>query len=740
MKQTYHIEIQGVVQGVGFRPFIYRLAKELDLKGEVWNSHSGVEILLQANRSQIDIFLAHVKSNPPPLSKIMDIAAGTIETKEDFSDFCIKSSSTKERSNSVIIPPDIGICKECEKELFDPGNRRYLYPFINCVDCGPRYTILNKLPYDRKNSTIQKFNLCKSCEEEYKDPKNRRFHAQTIGCSICGPKISLYDKNSDIAQGQKAIELLSHALGEGKIAAIKGLGGYHLICDATNTKAVESLRKRKNRIAKAFAVMVKDLKDAKALITLTPYEEKVLLSSQKPILIGKKNKISSLSPMVAPNINKLGILLPYTPIQMILLKLFKKPIVVTSANLSGTPISATYDEIQKLHHLWDFCLEHNIEIANKCDDSVLMTAQERSVMIRNARGYTPIYFKLPFMVKKNILCLGANQKDAISICYEDHLIVSPHIGDLESIESLEYFEKTINFFKDIYRFTPDIIVCDKHPGYETTKWAKKQNIQVVQVQHHFAHICSVIFEQNVREEVLGVSFDGTGYGDDGKLWGGEFLHCSKQDYERVGHIKYFKLLGGEMALKEPRRIALSLLFSIYGKEAMHLKNPTIASFDKKELENFYILYKNNLNTPLSSSVGRLFDAVASLAGICQNISYEGESGLQMEAFYNENVTQSYPFYVTDREIEWSVMIEAILKEDDPILIVSKFFNTLVEMIVYFYKIQDLKIVLSGGVFQNQTLVKLIIQKIPDVILGEKIAVNDGSICIGQAAYALNMLK
>jgi hydrogenase maturation protein HypF len=736
--QAHHIIIEGTVQGVGFRPYVYTLADKLGLKGKVWNSANGVEILFDAKEEKIKHFLELLTANCPPHAKINQIKNALVPISENFSDLTIEKSSASTTHQSVIIPQDLAICDKCKQELFDPGNRRYHYPFISCVECGPRYTILKNLPYDRANTSLNRFTLCEVCKSEYDDPANRRFHAQNISCPNCGPNLTLYDKNLKQTKGEKALELLVKSLENGNIAAMKGVGGYHLICDATNRDAVKRLRILKKRPFKPFAVMVAKLEDAKALIEMDSYEESLLDGTQKPIVIGRKSNQNILSEEIAPHINNLGVMLAYTPLHLMLLKLFEKPIVVTSANVSGTPICATYEEIMKHKELWDLCLDHDLQIINRCDDSVVMEVKENTVVLRSARGFAPAYFELPYKTTSNMLFLGSDHKNSIAISFDNHLIVSPYLGDLDSIESIEHFERSIEFFQKIYRFTPDTLLCDKHPYYQTRKWAKsKETDNIIEVQHHLAHIASMMLEREIDEEVLGVAFDGTGYGDDGTLWGGEFFRCTPQHYQRIAHLKPFKLLGGEAAIKEPRRVALSLLFSLYGKRAMEMHNPTIDAFDRVALENLYKVYEKTLNTPLSSSMGRLFDAVASLTGVCQKITYEGESGLRLEAYYNEEIKEYYPFDIADGVIDWSEMIKGISHEAKPVVAISKFFNTLVEIIYTIYNAEGLRPVLSGGVFQNRTLLQLIKEKIPDVILGGEIPVNDGGIAIGQALYAIH---
>lgn len=719
---TYKVKITGLVQGVGFRPFVYKLAIELSLKGTVSNDASGVDIIVTTSKSQLDTFIKKLKSDAPPLSKIDAIM---IEEHSfiTFQEFSIIESFT-DGVKSTLIPPDISICAECEAELFDPTNRRYLYPFITCTNCGVRYSIIKALPYDRKNTSMSDFKMCKACEEEYTNPLDRRYHAQPIGCYDCGPKISM-----DI---DKAVSLLE----QGHILAIKGVGGYHLVCDATNDEAVQKIRIRKKRPSKPYAVMVRDMDEALKLAEISKKEASLLTSKERPIVLLDMKKDAPLSKEVAPNLSRIGLFLPYTPLHLLLLENFKKALVATSANVTDEPICTTRESLEKLEGVYDGILDHDREIINGCDDSVMMVVKEQTIMIRRARGFAPSSVKLPFALSQNVLALGANQKSTIAVGFGSEAILSPHIGDLDTIESLAYFEKNIQTLARVYDFKPDIVRHDKHPNYESTKYAKSHYHDRDEVQHHYAHILGVMAEKQLSGKVLGVAFDGTGFGDDGNLWGGEFLVCDYEGYERVAHFEYFKLLGGAKAIKEPKRVALSLLFECFGEAALALKNPTIQAFGESELQTYFIAWQKGLNAPLSSSAGRIFDSVASLTGVSQVMSFEGESGMLLEALYDETVTGSYSIEYHDNKIHFLKMIEEIVKESDTRVAVSKFYNTLAEVIKMVYKQYDLPLVLSGGVFQNRILLGLVLQKIPHAVLPNEIPPNDGGIALGQVVYGL----
>ncbi|TKI69573.1 carbamoyltransferase HypF [Sulfurimonas crateris] len=735
----WSIEIRGVVQGVGFRPFIYNLAASSGLSGEVSNNGYGVLILLDATKEELDELVKKIRDNKPPLSEIDSIKITQVKKTKSFDGFSIEMSEGAKNLSSHI-PPDIAMCSECESELHDKTNRRFGYPFITCTNCGPRFSIIKNLPYDRKHTSMDEFAMCEKCAQEYKNPQDRRYHAQPIGCHECGPKLSLFDNSGNMIESENIVDKAVELITEGKILCVKGIGGYHLVCDATNDEAVKLLRERKQRASKPFGVMVKDIYMSKNIASINEKEEALLCSNRRPIVLLKKREDNALSQHVAPNINQIGLFLAYTPLHHLILQRLNRPIVATSANVSDEPLCKSYDEIMRLRGIWDFCLDNDREILNCCDDSVAFVEGEKTFMLRDARGYAPLYLKLPHKTDKKILALGANQKSSVAITIGQSVVLSPYIGDLGSLSSIEHYKSHIETLKRIYEFEPDVVVCDKHPNHESTKYAKElvaqnRDIELLQVQHHYAHILATMGVNGITTKVLGVSFDGTGYGDEGNLWGGEFFVCDLESYERVGHFKYFKLLGGERAIKEPRRVALSFLFEIYGEDTFALDNATTSSFSATEKKTLYTAYKNSLNTPLSSSCGRLFDAVASILDVIQVCSYEGESGLLLESLYDENIFESYLFGIEEGEIDFSQIFRQILDEENSRVAVSKFFNTIVEIICEMHKKYDLPLVLGGGVFQNRVLLRLIMQKIPDVILPEMFVSNDASIAYGQAIAA-----
>ncbi len=759
--QRFRYKIEGVVQGVGFRPFVYKIAKKHNIKGFVNNSSEGVFIEAEGKREHLDKFLLEFEISLPPLAKIDKITSTKIDLKGSSDFEIIESLNT--HTKYVSISPDIAICDDCLKEIRDKQNRRYEYYLTNCTNCGPRYTIIERVPYDRCNTSMKRFKMCDECEKEYKDPNDRRYHAQPISCHKCGPSLKFYKtyKREVLATSKDAIKLCAKSIKRGNIVAIKGLGGFHIVCSATSPKSVKLLRKRKNRPTKPFAVMFENIEDIKKVAILTKKEEELILSKEKPIVIVKKKDPHKLrkrelpvTSFVAPMIDRIGVFLPYTPLHHLLFDYVKCPMVATSANLSNEPIIKDIDELcKKLDNVVDYVLDFNRDIINACDDSVVQAIGDSQEVIRLARGYAPKYKKLPFKLKDKILCVGANQKNTITLAFEDILVTSPHIGDLGSIESMEYFKRTVESFKRFYDFEPNIIVCDKHPTYETTKWAKEyqkshSDIKLFQVQHHYAHILSCMAEFDIRERVLGFSFDGTGYGDDKAIWGGEVFECDNKNYKRIYHFKYIKLIGGEKAIKEPKRVALAMLFEEYKlKDILNMDIPTVKNFSKTEIKNLHKIWKNT--TIQTSSLGRIFDAIGSLCDILQISNYEGESGLIIESFYDSTVKKSFDFSIKDKEIilnnlmqqSLKIMNENLNKNDKKRLISSMFLNTIAKIILQLSQKSNINsIVLSGGVFQNKTLLEKTVKKLEQI--GKKVyfqqntPINDGSISQGQAWWMI----
>ncbi|MCG3674226.1 carbamoyltransferase HypF [Aliarcobacter butzleri] len=740
------ISIFGIVQGVGFRPFIYNLAIKYDIKGWVKNDENGVEIEAYSTQENIENFINEIKLNPPVLAKITNIKIEKNNQIKEYKNFeIIQSSSSKDKT--TIISPDIAICDDCIKDIDDIGNFRYNYSLTNCTNCGPRYSIIKTVPYDRANTSMNDFKLCKKCEDEYKNPLNRRYHAQPVACEDCGPNMTLYNINNGIlSYNINAIEQTANLIKDGYIIAVKGIGGFHIVCDATNDKVVNKLREIKNRPNKPFAVMFNNINSIKQYTNMNSQEEEILTSKEKPIVLVKKRLNTNLSSYIAPNISKLGCFIANCGIHHLLFKYLQNPIVATSANLKDEPIIRSKDEIiGKLGNIVDFVLDYNRDIVNSSDDSIIQNVENYKIKLRNARGYAPTHIKIEKDLKNKVLCLGANQKSTIALGFKNNFILSPYIGDLNSISSMEYFNRTINSFKNFYDFVPDTVVCDLHPKYESTKYAFKllqdnPNIKLIQIQHHYAHILSVMAENGLEDEVLGFAFDGTGYGDDGNIWGGEVFIASRKEYKRINHIKYFKLLGGEMAIKEPKRVALSFLFDIFTlDEILALDSFVVKAFSKEEIKTLYTMWQKGLNAPFCSSIGRLFDAISSFSNILHTQTFEGETGLLIEENYDNSIKDNYEYKILDENIDITPMIRQIIEDKDKKVISSKFINTLVNIIIEISnKHKNLPVVFSGGVFQNKTLLELLIKKFKEqgrvFYFNIDVPTNDEGISIGQLYY------
>jgi len=745
------LTITGVVQGVGFRPFVYQLADHYHLNGYIVNTPAGVTAEIEGEESVIEAFMGSLQRELPPLARL-DTLSSELADYVGYTEFQILHSELQS-GKTALVSPDSAVCEKCLQEMRDPANRRYRYPFINCTDCGPRYSIIETLPYDRPNTSMHAFSMCQTCHNEYSDPFDRRFHAQPISCPDCGPTLrSLDGAGKVLTEGADAVSQTADAIKKGHIVSVKGLGGFHLLCDATNTRAVKKLRQRKQRPAKPFAVMFPDMEMLKTGAELSEKELELVTSKEKPIVIVRKHHSSSVSDLVAPGVDRIGVFLPYTPLHHLILKEAGVPLVATSANLSEEPIIRNSTElIEKLGSVVDHILDHDRAIVNANDDSVLQMAGEEKITLRLARGYAPKSIKLPFKSEKKILAVGANQKNSIALIFDDTLILSPYIGDLKSLEAFEYFERTLESFKRFYAFEPEVIVCDKHPEYMTTQWAKQfksdhLQCQVIALQHHYAHLLAGMAEFGLNEKVIGFAFDGTGYGDDGTIWGGEAMIADHFNYTRTASLAPFRLLGGDKAIKEPRRAALSLLFETYTlQEILSLRLPTLEHFSDLEIKNLHRAWEQGINAPFTSSMGRLFDAVASFADIIHISSFEGESGLKMEQYFDACITTSFPFEIQNNVIVLEPMIRAMIKMKDKKEIVSTFFNTLIEMIFHIAtQHPGLPLLFSGGVFQNRVLVAEITKRCEKekriCYFQQDTALNDGGISLGQAWYALHHLS
>lgn len=699
-----------------------------DLKGYVLNNSLGVEIDVEGLEDNLLAFEKAIYDELPPLARIDLIHRENNLPLCHYLSFEIRESDPK-KSKYTLVSPDMSLCDACMQELKDSRDRRFNYFFINCTHCGPRYSIIKTVPYDRPNTSMQPFTMCEACHLEYTNPLDRRYHAQPISCSTCGPTLSLKDMQDNLlASNHEAISALAKLIKEGHIVAMKGMGGFHLMCDATNDATVAYLRQKKRRPTKPFAVMFPSLQKVHEICDVSECEAKELTSQLRPIVLLKRNEnLTSLSLHIAPGIDRLGIFLPYTPLHVRLFDDLNNPIIATSANLSGEPIITDGNELaQKLGDVIEYYLDYNREIVNASDDSVLQIIGDKTLLMRASRGIAPQSMRVESSEERKILAVGAQQKNAIAIYHNQQVILSPYIGDLDTISNFEFFEKMLQTFTSFYDFEPDLIVGDLHPQYASTQWAKQQAKPFVQVQHHYAHILATMFEHKMESKVLGIAWDGTGYGDDGTIWGGEFLLCDSHSYERVAYFEPFLLLGGDASIKDIRRILISLLFD------NNINDFSSLSLEASEIKLLKQIHAKKLNSPLCSSVGRLFDAVAVLCGLDHNVSYDGESGLFVESLYDNSITQSYTFYRDGAIIRYKHAFIEMLQDKEPRIIASKFINALVAIASEIAHRYQLPNVLSGGVFQNRTLLEeLLAEPKLTFYFPHKTTLNDGGICLGQ---------
>lgn len=724
----YKIKISGLVQGVGFRPLVYELALKLQLFGEVRNDGFGVEIILACTQKECENFIENLKNHLPPLARIDQLTTEPISTL-NYENFSIKPSLQNAKSTPML--SDFALCKECKKEFFDEKNPRFLYPFITCTHCGPRFSIIKGLPYDRANTSMREFIMCEFCKSEYENPKNRRFHAQPISCPKCKIRVFLKNQKGEIlAKDQESFKQVAKLLKEGKILAIKGMGGFHLMCDAFNEEALKTLRFRKNRPKKPFALMCKDVKSAKELAFIDQKEEALLSGVLAPIVILKAKKAFSL---IAPNVDKLGIMLAYTPLHLLLFEYFKGSLVATSANLSGESIIK--DEVnlrEKLSKVFDFYLDYDREIINASDDSIAQVVNGETMFLRTSRGLNPFYLEGNFNKNGTFLALGSELKNEFVIFYENKLLISPYIGDLKSVEVHERFFKLLEFFKQNYDLKFDAILCDKHPNFSYAKEFEDR----VKISHHYAHFCSAYFEYEKEflkdEKALGFIFDGTGYGEDGKIWGGEVFIGNLKTYERIAHFENFTLINSD--IKNIQNLALSLIFHYDLEEKA---KEFLAKIPKIKLENLKKIYSHSRLQ--SSSLGRIIDAFGAIVFNLEKISYEAQIGLMFEAFYDKNLDFSYELFVEKGQINFKSLILGAL-QDEKTKAITGFFNALANLIISFSQNYDLKVLLSGGVFQNKTLLEILKAKNFHFFVPLKYPCNDSSIALGQMVHFLNLKK
>lgn len=745
-RKRVRIFITGVVQGVGFRPFIYRLAKKYDLTGFINNSSQGVFIEAEGDQNRIDQFITDIKTEKPEHAFIQNQECTFIEPA-GYTEFIIQHSSETGEKTAMILP-DIATCPDCLREIFDPENRRYLYPFTNCTHCGPRFTIIESLPYDRPNTTMRLFPMCEACKKEYTDPENRRFHAQPNACPVCGPHVVFRNPDGNIlSERHEAVEAAAGAIRNGKIVAVKGIGGFHLMADARNGDAVRELRKRKQREEKPFALMASRMTWIETCCDVTEQEQRLLKSPQSPIVLLRKNaRISELSDDIAPGNPYLGIMLPYSPLHHILMKMLDIPVVATSGNLSDEPICIDErDALARLNGIADYFLAHNRPIVRHVDDSIVRTIMNREMIMRRARGYAPLPIILDTKEKttETVLAVGAHLKNTVAVNQAGRCFISQHIGDLDTVQSGEAFEKVIGDLRMMYDLKPSVVVSDLHPDYASTRFASVYPAKYMRLQHHVAHTLSCMSENDLEPPVLGVSWDGTGYGDDGTVWGGEFLLIGEHDYRRIAYFRPFMLPGGDHAVREPRRSALGIFYEMFGRNLNKIESPSVQSFSSSELSAIETMLVRRLNSVYTSSAGRLFDAAASLIGLRQKCRYEGQAAMELE-FISGVTESSYPFQLNEVNgciiIDWKPMIKQMMTEyndgGNQNRIASLFHRTLTNIILSVAKKLNIKTVaLSGGCFQNRLLLESAINQLQNngfkPFWHQRIPTNDGGISLGQ---------
>ncbi|MBS1112205.1 MAG: Acylphosphatase [Nitrospirae bacterium] len=738
------ISITGVVQGVGFRPFIYRLAKEMGLKGYVRNDAGGVTIEAEGEESLLKDFLLRIEKEKPALSRIFSLRHSFLHDR-GFKEFVIKESD-KEGEIRVSVLPDMATCDECLNDISTKSNRRFDYPFTNCTNCGPRFTIIEDLPYDRKNTSMKDFMMCADCEREYNKPSDRRFHAQPDACPICGPEVALFDKKGEaLSRRDEAILQCVELIKEGNIIAIKGLGGYHLVCDAGNAQSIKRLREKKQREERPVAIMFADIEAVKAEAHIDLLEERALCSIERPIVILRKKKGSRLPDSISPGNYTIGAFLPYTPLHHIILQRLKRPIVATSANISDEPIARDEDDaFKRLSDIADYFLTHNRGIVRRCDDSVVRIVAERQIPIRRSRGFVPLPVILPFKLKRPVLALGPYMNNAIAVGVDDKAYLSQHIGNLETPLAMEFYEETVNDFLRLFNIKPEVVVSDMHPRYYSTFFGEEHyKEKLVKVQHHFAHILSCMAENDIQtdEEVIGFAFDGTGYGTDKTVWGSEVMTTSYSGFKRLYNLRPYRLPGGEKAVKEPFRTALSLLYETFGNASEF----DLLPLTERERKFYLTMITKGVNSPLTTSMGRLFDGVASIIGLKHHVSYHAQAAVVLEqAALRSDENGGYPFSIKDGVIDFRPMIKKIVEDKKAGVpaeaMAKKFHNTIIEIIISLSEslrneLGINKVALSGGVFQNVIILGGAFDQLKErgftPLIHQLVPSNDGGISLGQ---------
>ncbi len=803
--------VRGAVQGVGFRPFVYRLANELGLPGWVNNSAQGVSIEVEGERSELEQFLLRLEADKPPRSCIQSCEATWLDPV-GYDGFEIRESELAGNKTALVLP-DIATCPDCRREIFDPTNRRFGYPFTNCTNCGPRFSIIEALPYDRRHTSMKSFRMCPACQAEYDDPNDRRFHAQPNACPVCGPQLELWPGNAEcaprtsdgpprrLACGHDALLAAVHVIRCGQIVAVKGIGGFHLLVDARNESAVRCLRERKQREEKPLALMFPSLESVKQVCEVSQLEERLLLSPEAPIVLLRRLPSSILYPPsslcgnVALSNPNFGVMLPSNPLHHLLMAELGFPVVATSGNFSDEPICTDeLEALERLRGIADVLLVHNRPIVRHVDDSIVRVMLDREMVLRRARGYAPLPVPLPVgddvrsltlktegkletphvVSYQSVLAVGAHLKNAVALAAGEQVFISQHIGDLETEAANHAFQRVAKELPDLYNITPNIIAADLHPDYLSTKFALERQLparrdsgdskragpeagapQVIRVQHHVAHVMACIAENEVELPALGVAWDGTGYGEDGTIWGGEFFLVTEETTERVAHLRSFRLPGGDAAVKEPRRAALGLLYELLGDEVFQRPDiRTIAALSYAEQATLKTMLARGLNSPKCSSVGRLFDAVASLTGSRQLMRFEGQAAMELEfALDGTRTEDAYELPLITRRapwfLDWSFLTEGILSDvrsGAPLGEISaKFHNALAEAIVQVAtQVECPRVALSGGCFQNRYLTERTVTRLREEgfqpYWHQRVPANDGGIALGQVVAARRQLR
>ncbi len=743
----------------------------MNLAGWVLNSPQGVFIEVEGGRPDLESFLFRLEKETPGPASITSMEFSFLDPA-GLEHFTIRASDSRGKLSALILP-DIAVCRECLEEVSDPGNRRYRYPFTNCTRCGPRYTILESLPYDRPNTSMKSFEMCDACREEYENPGDRRFHAQPNACPVCGPRLELRSSSGlSSALGDEALLVAAGAVRDGKILALKGLGGFHLLVDARNDEAVRRLRRRKLREEKPFALMYPSAGRAARDCEISKLEMRLLSSPESPIVLLRSRDSASrrsLAPQVAPHNPYLGVMLPYTPLHHLLLQEIGAPVIATSGNLSDEPICTDEDEaVSRLGAIADLFLVHNRPIVRHADDSIARVILGRELVLRRARGYAPLPLHFGPAVP-GVLAVGGHMKNTVAVSIDDNIFVSQHIGDLENRESMAAFESAIQSFRDLYAFRPTRVAADMHPGYLSSKFAHDCGCPVSEVQHHYAHVAACMAENELEGTVLGVAWDGTGYGPDGTIWGGEFLLTNRTSFDRAASLRRFRLPGGDAAVREPRRAALGVLFEMWGDRVFERKElRPLGAFSPIEISVIAQMLQKGLHSPWTSSAGRLFDAVASVAGLCHITRFEGQAAMETEFVIGDLETDaSYPFSVEDGAacraghggapppaldglvVDWAPMMQAVVEDIEtgvpPAMVSVRFHNTLAEIIVTVAgRMGEARVALTGGCFQNKYLLERSVHRLEESgfkpYWHQRIPPNDGCIAPGQVVAVSRLLS